>query len=61
MSMERIEWVDSVSKEEILERLKETETLLKTLKRRKNNWIRTIKLLWTTQLEDTMGGGKDKD
>jgi hypothetical protein len=37
--MEKISWTDHVRNEEVLQRVKEENNILQTIKRRKANWI----------------------
>jgi hypothetical protein len=37
--MEKISWMDRVRNEDVLHRLKEERNVLRTIKRRKANWI----------------------
>jgi hypothetical protein len=37
--MEKISWTERVKKEEVLHRVKEERNILRTIKRRKANWI----------------------
>jgi hypothetical protein len=40
--MEKISWTDRVRNEEVLHRVEEERNILRTVKRRKTNWIRHI-------------------
>lgn len=55
--IEKIKWINGVSNEEELKRVKERRLLLETAKGRKGNWIRHMiseKVILTTVLEGTV-------
>jgi len=53
--MEKISWTDRVRNEEVLHRVKEERKVLKTIKRRKANWIGHI-LRWNCLIKHVIGG-----
>lgn len=39
-TMKRIKWLDRVSKEEVIKKIKENRTLLKTIIKRRGDWMK---------------------
>jgi hypothetical protein len=60
--MEKISWTDRVRNEEVLHRVKEERNIVRTLKRRKANWIGHISrrnCLLKHVIEGKLGGRSD--